>query len=381
MTTSPVINMPSDAPGDVPRVHSSAACPDLIKLLSGWSSTPTLDVVITRGRTGCFDDGDDDGDGTYSYNGARGDTGGPGASPFSPQDPTGPRGMAASRRLSPGDVAILLPWSHVLGVRAAVDLLRAEHGRGRGVLPESWKDDNAPGVAPGGNNSDKRGPRDKDAIRKLVETVRAATKEFHLNAEMSQRRPDVGGERPWDWDAPYTGCGEDGCDREGGPRRGTASIWSCVMACALLSAVRYPLSDWGPYVSCLPCPHPLDSSSSAAVAASPPPPGPPGQSRTEVALRRCHGAVARYVLKRRARSRLPEGVRKIPTDALRAAREAGMSARLAAREWMCHVLMWTDDDLEATGDDELIGAVKTERAWLRAAWEALFAHEDEDDGL
>lgn len=137
-------------------------------------------------------------------------------------------------------------------------------------------------------------------------------------------------------------------------------VWSCVMACAILAAVRYPLSSWGPFISCLP--------------------SSPG--RIDASLRICHAYTAKLSIKIKARDKLPNRKGKLSQEVLREAAALYNDVMTMERDTICNVLLWTRDEVASLHDEELEKLVELDWAWLRRAWEALFVDspcQSEDD--
>jgi hypothetical protein len=127
-------------------------------------------------------------------------------------------------------------------------------------------------------------------------------------------------------------------------------VWSCVMACAILAAVRYPLSFWGPFISCLP--------------------SSPG--RIDGALKTCHAYTVKQSIKSKARDKLPNRRGKLSQRVLREATASYNDVMRMERETICAVLLWSRDEVAALCDDELERLIERDWAWIRRAWEALF---------
>ena len=138
-------------------------------------------------------------------------------------------------------------------------------------------------------------------------------------------------------------------------------VWSCVMACAILAAVRYPLSSWGPFISCLP--------------------SSPG--RIDTALRICHAYTAKWSIKTKARDKLPNRKGNLSQEVVREASAADKDVRRTERDTICNVLLWTRDEVASLNDEELEKLVELDWAWLRLAWKALIVdspcHSENDD--
>ena len=216
---------------------------------------------------------------------------------------------------------LLLPWKHALGSRSAIDLIAYEQSRGRSVAA------------------------DYDSLYDFVSTLVSAC--------------GIGSE---------SGGGSGG----GGGNSERPRLWSCVMASAILTALRYPLSSWCPFVSCLP---------GAGRGGER---GGAGAGRVDAALKHCHAETARYALKRRmsdatTASEGSEGAvtttgrRRLSLDELRRCSEH-RDAVLASDpgDTLEHVLLWSDEDLLATGDVSLVRAVTADKMWLREVWIIAF---------
>jgi hypothetical protein len=138
-------------------------------------------------------------------------------------------------------------------------------------------------------------------------------------------------------------------------------VWSCIMACALLAAARYPLSSWGPFISCLP--------------------SSPG--RIDGALRSCHAYAVMQSIKSKARDKLPNRRGKLSQQVLRDATSSFNNVLRMDRDSICDVLLWSRDEIAMLCDDELEGLIERDWAWIRRAWEALFVdpprHSDDDE--
>ena len=230
----------------------------------------------------------------------------------------GLRGVMATATLHPGDTVLLLPWKYVLGVRAAAHVLESEDSKGRGI-------DHADSLL--------------ERLTLLLQQQQQHDNNNNNNYSNNNNNNDSV----------------------------TTQRWSCWMACALLAAARYPLSPWGSYMASLPCRH----------------------QRMGDALQRCHAWTVRQQLKLQAKARHHhEASLSAPTTAsgrsklsplelaqLRRARDSILPRELDFE----HVLLWDQDQLHRTGDPTLIALVQQDRAWLRAAWEHLFAASDATD--
>ena len=127
-------------------------------------------------------------------------------------------------------------------------------------------------------------------------------------------------------------------------------VWSCLMACAILTAVRYPLSSWGPFISCLP--------------------SSPG--RIDASLRKCHAYTAKQSIKNKARDKLLHRRGKLSQEVLREATALFNDVMRMERDMICNVLLWTWDKISSLHDEEIEKLVELDWAWLRRAWTALF---------
>jgi hypothetical protein len=210
----------------------------------------------------------------------------------------GYRGLLAIERIEPTETILLLPWKHVLGMRAARHLIDTETRNGRGMSD----DDN----------------EDTFMIRLIVI------------------------------------C-------EGNDQR----LWSCIMACAILSGLRYPLSTWSPYIACLP-------HDKAAGATS--------SSRLEPALRRTHAQTARWLRKIKAKKEAGPSI-KLSQEVLaelKQVREDIMAVPRGDDSALDHVLMWSEGELSETGDDALKVLVLKDQQWLMQVWRQIFVFPEED---
>eukprot|EP00978_Attheya_sp_CCMP212_P034471 scaffold144533_cov53-Attheya_sp.AAC.1 len=138
-------------------------------------------------------------------------------------------------------------------------------------------------------------------------------------------------------------------------------IWCCVMSCALLCGLRYPLSAWGPYISSLPHLSGLDT--------------------VEQALRRTHALTVRIHMKEAARER--NNGSKLSQDVLRHIKQTrdDILAKQRINDELNHVLLWTDEELKRTGDVTLQQLVIQDQGWLEQVWRQLFTDSEEEQPL
>jgi hypothetical protein len=216
-------------------------------------------------------------------------------------NPQGCRGLLATQAIEPTDTILFLPWKHVLGLRAASQIIDDETAKGRGM--------------------------DDDNI--MLQLI--------LVCQGHEQR-----------------------------------LWSCVMACALLSGLRYPLSSWSPYLACLPHDDCCDNNN----------------HRTEPALRRTHALTARQSVKLRAKRDNPNR-NKLSQETLqemRRVREQIMAVPRTRDMALHHVLFWNEDELREIMHMPLLQEVTRDQTWLASVWEQLFnkpqrSNVDEADNL
>ncbi|KAL7579578.1 hypothetical protein ACA910_007946 [Epithemia clementina (nom. ined.)] len=244
------------------------------------------------------------------------------------------RGLLACVAISKDDFILTpLPWKHVLGAFASRHLIDLELMKGRGIFDIYNDSDDA---------------NDTDPIKQWKTKLLVAA---HLN--------------------PF-------------------QVWSSTLACALLTALRYPLSPWSTYVASLP--H-VDVSSGAAKTTTTTTANGDDTStatgqRVEIALRRTHAAIA----KREQRLQRMEAKRKQPAESTSLSCNSGSnnSSIFSLEEWkqiqrdlvhqiqtmerpsMNHVLLFSLEELKDTGDEQLISLVQADWVWLRHVWNMLF---------
>jgi hypothetical protein len=205
----------------------------------------------------------------------------------------GYRGLLASINIEEKETILLIPWKHVLGMRAARQLMDVESSKGRGM-------------------------DDDDFLLHLIVVCQGLE----------------------------------------------TRLWSCTMACAILSGLRYPLSAWSPYIACLP----------HHDASNP---------NSEPALRRVHALTARQSVKQQAkRDNNNTKMSQEILNELRIVREKIMAAPRGNDNALVHVLLWNETELNDTNDAVLVQEVKEDQKWLQEVWEQLFnapRTKDDDD--
>ena len=236
---------------------------------------------------------------------------------------SGIRGAIATRDISTGSTILLLPWKYVLGVRAALRLLEEEESKGRGMIMGIDDDNDAP-----------------------ASTVVLLTRSRESSATTSSTTQALSIRHCYQIMTP-------------------TQRWSTIMACALLSAAKYPLSSWGSYVSSLPC-HSLTM---------------------EQALRRCHAWTVRYQLKSAMMTKphsdsdstttstttsKQQQRRKLTQIELQQLKHARDVISKTPRDMeLQHVLLWDKETLIRTGDVTLIQLVQQDWIWLQTVWEDI----------
>lgn len=232
----------------------------------------------------------------------------------------GGRGLFASKTLPIGTTVVLLPWKYVLGTQSALRLLDEEQRKGRGM-----DDDN----------------------RHLLADLRLACSIAGSDQKEQQQQQE-----------------HDKSTTTEQQQQERQRVWSCVMACAVLAAARYPLSAWGPYVSSLPF----------------------YGDKIELALRRCHALTVRQIHKRQHKEQQEQqqqgettttttrGSRKLSQDVLqklKRIRNGILSKPRHAEQALSHVLLWDLASLQWTNDDVLVSLVREDWHWLRVVYQQV----------
>ena len=276
--------------------------------------------------------------------------------------PNGYRGLWALNPLVQGESILSpLPWKHVLGAFAARHLIDSELYKGRGIFL-----------------------LDDDDDASVVEIWKA--------------------QLLW----------ATGLD--------PLQVWSCTLACALLSALRYPLSPWSVYVASLPPPPPpsvhegggrlkqqeqlqqdmVDHSTCTNQTDTSANDGTEDSNRgrdsssskfgrIELALRRTHATIAS---RRERRMQMLHNKTNTTTTTMTTTNHdedapdhkspVCSSKQQLQQLQQCilhkvplsslnHVFFFSANELEATGDDELIRQVQSDWKWMRRVWEIMFA--------
>ena len=258
------------------------------------------------------------------------------------------RGLRARIHLEAGDEILSpLPWNRVLGVFAARHFMDAELCKGRGIFE-----------CPTHSNHKKKNNNDQE------ESVTTWWKRQLIQATHGK----------------------------------ALRLWSCTLACALLTALRYPLSSWSCYVASLPfLLHETDDHEGRIARAL---------GRTRMAL----------VKQARRRQRLEERQRQkeaqkqqqqeqeeeplqpsVSTTSTTTTNQEALSSQLPSTKSEMdssdlpqevnvpssqhHVLAFSQQALEATGDMALMQTVQVHNQWLYRVWKALFVVSNDDEPL